>query len=194
MEMTAVENKGTPGWLKLTELSSLTHGSTIAFSTDEFFSDAPKMLQAHEAVWKEDEYTEFGKWMDGWESRRKRIPGHDWSIVKLGLAGYIEGVSIDTAFFTGNQAPRFSLQGINLNCEKTKMTIETLLMKRSERDSWMGQACNSADLALAETINSHKWQTIIPMTPLRPGYKGYEQINYNILSLKVILQLIITSL
>ena len=41
--------------------------------------------------------------MDGWESRRRRLPGNDWCIIKLGLPGHVLGVEIDTAFFTGNQ-------------------------------------------------------------------------------------------
>ena len=48
--------------------------------------------------------------MDGWETRRKRIPGHDWCIIKLGLPGIISGVELDTSFFTGNYAPRASVQ------------------------------------------------------------------------------------
>jgi len=48
--------------------------------------------------------------MDGWESRRKRTPGHDWCIIKLGVPGIIEGLDIDTSYFTGNYPPRVSVQ------------------------------------------------------------------------------------
>ena len=67
------------------------------------------MLKSEAAVWREG-FTEQGKWMDGWETRRKRIPGHDWCIIKLGLAGMVHGVQLDTSFFTGNFAPRASVQ------------------------------------------------------------------------------------
>ena len=50
--------------------------------------------------------------MDGWETRRKRIPGHDWCIIKLGLPGRVCGIELDTSFFTGNFAPRASIQAI----------------------------------------------------------------------------------
>jgi len=53
-------------------------------------------------VWREGEYTDRGKWMDGWETRRRRTPGHDWAVIRLGLPGIVHGVVIDTAFFTGN--------------------------------------------------------------------------------------------
>ena len=48
--------------------------------------------------------------MDGWETRRKRIPGHDWCIIKLGIPGLIKGLDIDTAYFTGNFPPKASIQ------------------------------------------------------------------------------------
>ena len=53
-------------------------------------------------VFLEHEYTDRGKWMDGWESRRRRTPGHDWCLVRLGLPGVVRGVVVDTAFFRGN--------------------------------------------------------------------------------------------
>ena len=61
--------------------------------------------------------------MDGWETRRKRIPGHDWCIIKLGIPGVIKGIDIDTAYFTGNFPPKASVQVACL-----KEGIELLLM------------------------------------------------------------------
>ena len=52
--------------------------------------------------------------MDGWETRRKRVAGHDWCIIQLGLPGSVEGLHIDTAFFTGNQAPKISVQAMEI--------------------------------------------------------------------------------
>lgn len=60
--------------------------------------------------WREGVFTSYGKWMDGWETRRKRIPGHDWCIIKLGIPGVIKGLDIDTAYFTGNFPPKVSVQ------------------------------------------------------------------------------------
>src|SRR5262249_42059824 len=54
------------------------------------------------AEWREDEYTDRGKWMDGWETRRRREPGFDWCVVRLGLAGVVHGVVVDTKWFRGN--------------------------------------------------------------------------------------------
>jgi allantoicase len=87
----------------LPDLASETVGGAAILTNDEFFAEKENLLRAHEAVWKEHEYTERGKWMDGWESRRRRDGGtHDWCIVRLGLPGVIRGVVVDTAFFRGN--------------------------------------------------------------------------------------------
>jgi allantoicase len=86
-------------------------GAAIACS-DEFFAEKENLLRAHAPVWKEHEYTDRGKWMDGWETRRYRprdgrAPGrdsdvNDWCIVRLGLPGIIRGIVVDTAYFRGN--------------------------------------------------------------------------------------------
>ena len=116
-----------PAWTELNDLSSETLGSEVLFSTDDWFAAAEMLLNSEEAQWKEG-FTEQvsrclkssenltpmkkGKWMDGWETRRKRIPGHDWCIIKLGLPGTIEGIELNTSYFTGNYAPRASVQAV----------------------------------------------------------------------------------
>ena len=104
-----VDTMTTPSWTQLNNLSCSSLGSTILFSTDDWFAAAENMLNPEPAVWKEG-FTDQGKWMDGWETRRKRITGHDWSIVKLGLPGVVFGIQLDTSFFTGNYAPKASVQ------------------------------------------------------------------------------------
>ena len=61
-------------------------------------------------------FDDNGKWMDGWETRRRRNGGYDHAIVKLGLAGEIKGVDIDTSHFTGNYAPAASLEACYSSC------------------------------------------------------------------------------
>ena len=48
---------------------------------------------------------------DGWETRRRRGPGHDWAIVKLGTPGRIERIEIDTNHFKGNYPDSASIEG-----------------------------------------------------------------------------------
>src|SRR5688572_4304961 len=90
-------------FLDLPDLACDTVGGAAIATNDEFFAEKENLLRAHAAVWKEHEYTDRGKWMDGWETRRRRDNGtHDWCIVRLGLPGIIRGVVVDTAFFRGN--------------------------------------------------------------------------------------------
>ncbi|HVR65900.1 MAG TPA: allantoicase, partial [Verrucomicrobiae bacterium] len=77
---------------KLVNLASPRLGSKPAGNSDEFFAPATRMLQDTPAVFIPDKYDSHGKWMDGWESRRRRGGGHDWCIVKLGVKGVIRGV------------------------------------------------------------------------------------------------------
>jgi allantoicase len=65
------------------------------------------------AVFVPDKFTERGKWMDGWETRRRRTPGHDWCVLELGMRGRIRGVDVDTSYFTGNHPSHCSLDGLD---------------------------------------------------------------------------------
>jgi allantoicase len=88
--------------------SELVGGKTLAAS-DEFFAPKENLLKAADPVFIPDKYTDRGKWMDGWESRRKRTPGHDWCVVQLGIPGVIRTVDVDTSFFVGNFPAHCSL-------------------------------------------------------------------------------------
>ena len=85
-------------------------GSRVTFATDEFFGAKERLIDPADPVFIEDRYDDHGKWMDGWESRRKREPGHDYCVVRLGVPGVIHGCDVDTSFFTGNYPPRVSLE------------------------------------------------------------------------------------
>ncbi|HEX7885072.1 MAG TPA: allantoicase [Phenylobacterium sp.] len=80
-------------------------GSEVVYATDDFFADKSRLIDPAEPVFIPGRYDDNGKWMDGWESRRKRVPGHDWCIVKLGVRGIVAGFEIDTRHFTGNYPP-----------------------------------------------------------------------------------------
>lgn len=95
---------------KYINLADARLGSEVIFVTDDWFADANRMLQPTEAVWKEGVFDDNGKWMDGWESRRKRHEGYDSAVVRLGVPGVIKGVNIDTKHFTGNFPPSASLE------------------------------------------------------------------------------------
>lgn len=102
--------------------------------------------------------------MDGWETRRKRIPGHDWCIIELGLPGVISSVHIDTAYFTGNNAPQCSIQGTCVDMPLPKLTLDV-------PPGEMGTCASPQDLALEHnTWHSAQWETLLPRSPLASGY------------------------
>ena len=96
-------------------LASARLGARVVSVTDDFFAAAPRMLSPENPVWKEGVFDDHGKWMDGWESRRRRVPGHDHCTVALACAGRVQGFDVDTAYFTGNYPPEVSIEAARLD-------------------------------------------------------------------------------
>ena len=99
-----------PDFVRLwTDLAQPRLGGAAILASDEFFAPKERMLSPEPAVFIPGKYDDNGKWMDGWESRRKRSEGHDFCVVRLGRPGTIKGVDIDTSHFTGNYPPAASI-------------------------------------------------------------------------------------
>jgi allantoicase len=86
----------------LIDLVSESNGGRTLLASDEFFAPKENLLKPGRGEFISDKYTDRGKWMDGWESRRKRTVGHDWCILRLGKPGVIKELDIDTNHFVGN--------------------------------------------------------------------------------------------
>lgn len=127
----------------LVDLASERLGGRVLFASDEFFASAENLLKPEPPVFIPGKYTDRGKWMDGWETRRKRTPGYDWCIIKLGCAGIVRGVDVDTSFFLGNNPAFASLDG----CTADRISISS-----------------SAEL---------RWIEIVPRLPLAPGSHNF---------------------
>jgi allantoicase len=95
----------------LIDLASEKLGGEVLAANDEFFAPKENLVKLSRPVWIDDRYTDRGKWMDGWETRRRREPGHDWAILRLGLPGRIRGFIVDTAYFKGNYPESGSIDG-----------------------------------------------------------------------------------
>jgi allantoicase len=85
-------------------------GAEVTYATDDFFADKARLIDPAEPVFIPGKYDENGKWMDGWESRRKRVPGHDWCVIRLGGPAWISTFEIDTRHFTGNYPPEAEIE------------------------------------------------------------------------------------
>ncbi len=118
----------------LVDLASERLGGRVLEANDEFFAPKENLLKAAKAVFIEGKYTNRGKWMDGWETRRRRTPGFDWCVIRLGLAGVIRGVVVDTSYFTGNFPSHFSLEACDLGNAPYK---DERNRTRSSKTSWI---------------------------------------------------------
>jgi len=85
-------------------------GTRVLYATDDFFAAKERVIDSAPPVFIDGKYDDHGKWMDGWESRRKRTAGHDYCVIRLGVPGVIRGFDIDTSYFTGNYPPQASIE------------------------------------------------------------------------------------
>ena len=106
-------DNSTPPFTILPDLASARVGGRAIAANDDFFASKANLINPAAATFIPDKFTTRGKWMDGWESRRRRTPGHDWCVVALGMRGRVAGVNIDTRFFTGNYPSHASIDAID---------------------------------------------------------------------------------
>ena len=104
-----------PDFSELIDLAAEALGGTVIAANDEFFAPKEALLKPTPAEWREGAYTERGKWMDGWETRRRRSPGYDWAVIHLGAPGIVRGVVIDTSFFRGNYPDSASIEACDVS-------------------------------------------------------------------------------
>ncbi len=118
----------------LIDLAQPRLGSRVIYKTDDFFAPANRIINPSPPVFKEGLFNKNGKWMDGWESRRKRISGHDYIILKLGKPGKISKIDVDTSHFNGNQPAMVSIEGANSNSNNiNQLKWQSLLSKKKTK-------------------------------------------------------------
>lgn len=99
---------------RLPDLASRRVGGSVLAATDELFAERENLIKPEQPRYDPHTFGHKGQVYDGWETRRRREPGSDWVVVRLGLPGVIEGVVVDTAFFTGNYPPEVSVEGAGI--------------------------------------------------------------------------------
>ncbi len=112
-------------------LAAPERGAAICSVSDEFFAPAKRMLSADPPVFIPDRFDQHGKWMDGWESRRKRVAGHDFCVLRI-CPGVIRGIDIDTSHFTGNFPPAASIEACQVAIDPDENTHWTELVAKSD--------------------------------------------------------------
>jgi len=141
-----MNNSVAPAFTNLTDLAAEKLGGKVLLCSDDFFAEKENLIKPGRGVFIADKYTDRGKWMDGWESRRKRTAGHDWCIIQLATSGKIYGVDIDTNHFLGNHPPHASIEAVNLSSG-----------------------------SIGELENA-PWKEILPKSPLQPGSQNFYDI------------------
>ena len=95
----------------LPDLASRRLGGGVVWANDELFAAADNLVDPAPPRFQPKSFGPKGQIYDGWETRRRREPGYDYAIVRLGAPGVVRGVVIDTAYFTGNYPPQASVEG-----------------------------------------------------------------------------------
>ena len=146
----------------LVDLAAAGLGGRALGASDEFFAEAAGLVKPGRAVFIDGKFTDRGKWMDGWESRRKRGAGYDWCVLALGAPGDVLGFDIDTQHFVGNHPPFASVDGI-----------------------WAPDVQTTPDAAaLSALLARAGWGELLEQSALRPdaqnlfGARGHDRVSH----------------
>ncbi|MFP5246666.1 MAG: allantoicase [Thermoanaerobaculia bacterium] len=146
----------------LLDLASERLGGSVLYANDDYFAEKENLLKPSRPVWKEHEYTDRGKWMDGWESRRKRVPGYDFAIIRLGLRGVVRGVVVDTSYFRGNYPESCSIEGTSLRPDAPLDALQTAEWRTLlERSPLQGDSENIFPVSFPDAV-THVRLNIFP--------------------------------
>ena len=135
-----MNESGAASFTGLIDLAAAALGGRAVATSDDFFAEMNNLVAPGRGVFIEGKFTDRGKWMDGWESRRKRELGHDWCILELGAPGRALGLDVDTNHFIGNCPSFASVDGV-----------------RARRG------------APADELLAMRWTELLPQSALRPG-------------------------
>jgi allantoicase len=132
----------------LVDLASADLGGKALGTSDDFFAGIENLILPGRGVFIADKFTERGKWMDGWESRRRRGDGYDWCVLALGATGHVLGLDVDTNHFDGNHPQFTSVDGLVAPLDAS---LDTLLAQR--------------------------WTEVLSQVPLRPSSQNLFHAN-----------------
>ena len=103
-----------PAFTRLPDLASRALAGSVVYANDELFAERENLIKPGQAVFSPEDFGHKGKVYDGWETRRRREPGHDHAVVRLGVPGVVRGVVVDTSWFRGNYPPYASIEATSI--------------------------------------------------------------------------------
>jgi len=98
-----------PLFLRDLNLAQPRLGAEVIYATDDFFAPKERLIEPTKPIFIDGKYDDHGKWMDGWETRRRREGDFDRCVLRLGQPTVVRGVDIDTAHFNGNHPEAASI-------------------------------------------------------------------------------------
>jgi allantoicase len=107
------------------DLASRALGGSVVYANDELFADRENLIAADPPTFHPHTFGPKGQIMDGWETRRRREPGSDSAIVRLGCAGIVHLVVVDTSFFTGNYPPEIAIDACGVEGYPSPSELES---------------------------------------------------------------------
>jgi allantoicase len=140
---------------QLADLAAGRLGGVVVDANDDFFAPKENLIRETKPIFIEGKFSDRGKWMDGWETRRRRTPGYDWCIIRLGLPGILRGVLVDTSFFRGNYPEYFSLEACDFG--SNPCVKEAKLLKDEHR----------------------QWAEVLPQSPLKGDSQNLFPISHD---------------
>ena len=127
-----------PEFTRFPDLASRALGGSVVWANDELFAERENLIKVEEPSYSTYTFGHKGQIYDGWETRRRREPGHDWALIRLGVPGVVRGVVINTAFFKGNYPPQISVEGAAIDGHPSP-----------------------------DELNAAEWMALVPKTPAK---------------------------
>ena len=144
----------------LPDLASRTLAGSVVYAN--LFAERENLIKPEPAVFSTESFGHKGKIYDGWETRRRREPGCDYAVVRLGVPGVIHGVVVDTAWFKGNYPPFVSVEATSIEGFPTTDELKTATwVTRVEKSEVKGDSENPFDVSDAHRY-THARLTIYP--------------------------------
>jgi allantoicase len=145
------------------DLASRAVGGSVVAANDELFADRHNLIKPGPASHQPATFGPRGQIYDGWETRRRREPGHDWAIVRLGLPGVVHAVTVDTAWFTGNYPPEVSVEGCGVEGYPSPTELQAAAwMELVPRSPVAGDTANELAVKAAPVRVTHVRLSIYP--------------------------------
>ena len=124
--------------LALPDLAVRSLGGAVVWANDELFAGRENLITPGPAVFTPRTFGAKGQVYDGWETRRRRDrtpDARDEAIVRLGAAGVVRAVVVDTSHFTGNFPTEAAVEAVALSGHPTVDELRgatwTTLVERS---------------------------------------------------------------